>query len=147
MSLQQKLEEDAKNALKDGDKMVLSVLRLILSAIKNNEISQKAILSDDQVVSLLVKEAKKRQEAISAYQNAQRQDLAEQENKELLIIQKYLPQELSDEEIDKTVKETIATLKASTSDFGRVMGEVMSKLKGRASGDRVRDIVKKELNA
>lgn len=159
--LKQKIEESVKTALKNHEGDLLSTLRMLLAAIQNREIEKRTRLSkkggaadlekesqltDEEVVEVIRQEAKKRRDAIEGYEKGGRQEAAERERRELAILQSYLPQEISDEELEKIVGEVIAGLGAVTEkDFGRVMGEAMKRAKGRASGDRVSAAVKRIL--
>ncbi|NIM46815.1 MAG: GatB/YqeY domain-containing protein [Candidatus Aenigmarchaeota archaeon] len=146
MTLKEKLDLDLREALINHNKMTCSVLRLIKGAIKNTEIEKKKELNDDEIISVLEKQAKQRKDSIEAYQKGNRQDLVEQETKELEIIKKYLPEKIGEDEIRKVVKKAISSVGAeSLADMGKVMGQVMSELKGKAEGQTVNQIVKEEL--
>lgn len=130
--------------------MRLSTLRLLGAAIANKEIElrKKDIgLSDEEVLDVIGAEARKRKDAISEYTNAKRLEMAEKETAELAILQKYLPPEMSDEDLFRIVqggiRETGAT---SEKEFGKVMKAIMPLLKGKASGDRISKVLKDELN-
>ena len=141
-----KIEEDYKSALKDKNELLISTLRLLKNAIHNLEIEKQHSLSQEEIWQAVEREIKKRQEAISEYQKAQRQDLAEKEKEELKILSAYLPPKLSEDEIKKLVSGAILKTKAkSQKDMGRVMQEVMSQVKGKADGAVVAEIVRKEL--
>lgn len=147
--LHQKLTDDLKDAMKSGDNFRVGVLRMVLSALHNKEIEKKskggeAILSDDEIADVLFKESKKRKEAAEIYSKAGRSDLFEKETGELEIIQKYLPERLSEEEIEKIVKTVIEKVGAKgANDFGKVMAEAMKELKGKADASLVSEIIKK----
>lgn len=144
-----KIQSDFKIALKEKDALSVSTLRLLLAAIHNKEIEliKKDQLTDDEVVSVIRKEAKQRRESIDAYQKAKRDDLADKEERELAILSKYLPQEISPEELKKIIQEIIAEIGAAgPKDFGKVMGQSMSRLKGKADGNQVAEVVKKLLS-
>jgi len=169
MGLKITIEDAARSALKSQEPELLSTLRMLLSAMRNREIEKRtklakggiagdleklSILTEEEEVEVLRSEAKKRREAVVEYEKGGRKDLAKKENAELKMLEKYLPQELADEEIEKIVREVIGQLgevsqkpfdKAQGRDFGRVMGEVMKRIKGSASGDRVSGAVKKFL--
>lgn len=161
MSLKTIIEDAARGALKNQEPELLSTLRMLLAAMHNREIEKRTKLSkggaagdlgklstlkDEEVIEVIRSESKKRREAMLEYEKAGRKESAEKEAGELKILEKYLPQELGDEEIEKTVREIITQIgPVSEKDFGRVMGEVMKKLKGQASGDRVGVVVKKFL--
>ncbi|WP_457625403.1 GatB/YqeY domain-containing protein [Persephonella sp.] len=145
--LLKKLQEEMKTAMKSGDKDRLSVIRMLISEIKKVQIDKKKELSDDEIIQVLQRYAKQRKESIKQYREAGREDLALKEELELKVVQEFLPQPLSEEEIEKIVDETISQLKASSiKDMGRVMKAVMEKVKGRADGSLVSSIVKKKLS-
>ncbi len=149
--LQQKIVDDLKEALKTGDSFRTGVLRMLLSSLHNREIEKKSRelkpdLSEEEVVETLTKESKKRKEAIDAYLKGNRDDLVQKETKELEIIKRYLPEELGKEEVEKIVAAAIEKTSAKeTKDFGRVMGEAMKELKGRAEASVVSEIIKRRL--
>lgn len=144
--LKEKIFEDLKQAMKERNEIKTRVLRLLSSAIKNFEVEKMSPATDEEIGKLILKEMKKRQESILAYKNANREDLALEEEKELEILKEYAPKMLSEEEIREIVKKTIDELNATPKDFGKVMKEVMSKLKGRADGSLVSKVVKELLS-
>ncbi|MDN5324464.1 MAG: uncharacterized protein PWP02_174 [Thermosipho sp. (in: thermotogales)] len=144
--LKEKIFEDLKQAMKERNEIKTRVLRLLSSAIKNFEVEKMSSATDEEIGKLILKEMKKRQESILAYKNANREDLALEEEKELEILKEYAPKMLSEEEIREIVKKTIDELNATPKDFGKVMKEVMSKLKGRADGSLVSKVVKELLS-
>jgi len=147
MGLEQKLVDDMKSAMKSGDKMVLGTIRMLRAQLKNASIAKGKDLSDEDVIEILSREAKKRKESLELYKKGGRADLVEKEEKELAIITSYLPEQLSQDEIEKIVDEIIAeTGVESLRDMGKVMGAVMQKVKGRADGKIVQEIVKKKLS-
>ena len=146
MSLTDTLAATLKAAQKANDVLTRDTLRLLLSAIQNEEIDArgkgKENLEDEDVSRVLQREAKKRKESILAYRAGKREALAEQEEKELKIIEGYLPEALSEEEVTRVALEVIGEVKPeSPKDFGRVMSEVMKKVKGRVDGALVAQIV------
>jgi uncharacterized protein YqeY len=146
MSLNEKIRNDLKKALKEKDLVRISVLRFLLSQIQNKEIelNKRNRLSDEEVVAVIRKQAKERQESIEAYRQGNRDDLVKKEEGELKILNTYLPQLLSSEELEKIVSQTIEEIGAKgAEDFGKVMGAVMEKVKGRADGQMVAGLVKK----
>lgn len=151
MLLKEKLQSDLKETLKSGNTEKRDTLRLLLSAINNREIENKGkgkegALSDEETVEVLGKEAKKRKESIEAYAKGGRSDLVAKEEGELQIIKTYLPEELGEEEIIKIVDEVIQTIHPeSIKDFGKVMGEVTKRTKGRAEGAKVSKLVKERM--
>lgn len=138
----QQLKSDMKSAMKAKRKEELSTIRQILSSLNNKKIDGGGELSDDDVIEVLSKEAKQRKESIEAYREGDREDLAEKEEAELEVIERYLPEPLTDEEVGEMVDEIIEQTGAeSPGDMGRVMGQIMPKVKGRYEGSKVKDIV------
>ncbi len=148
MSLINKLDADLKQALLSKDKDTVALLRLIKAVLKNEMIAlKKDSLTDDEVIKLLRKEAKKRQDSIEQFTAGNRIDLAEQEKKELSLIEKYLPAQMSLTDIKKIVTEIIASIdNVAPSQFGQIMGLVMKKTAGQADGNLVSQAVKEALN-
>ncbi len=147
MGIKERLMEDMKEALRSKDKIRLSTIRMINSLIKNAEIDKRGELTEEEIVQLLRKYAKQRKEAIEMYEKGGRQDLVEKEKRELEIVESYLPEELSEEEIRKLVREVIEEVGASSpKDLGKVMKVVMPKVKGRADGSLVNRIVREMLS-
>ncbi|OGZ45558.1 MAG: hypothetical protein A3C84_04055 [Candidatus Ryanbacteria bacterium RIFCSPHIGHO2_02_FULL_48_12] len=148
--LKQTLEADLKEAMKAGNDVVRSTLRMLLSAVRNKEIEirKKDIgLSDEEVIETINTEVKRRRDAIEGFQKGSRPELAAAEEAELLVLQKYLPPELADEELARVVQNGIRETNAkSEKDFSAVMKAIMPVLKGKASGDRISAIVKRELS-
>jgi len=150
--LHQKISDNLKEAMKAGQEFEVGVLRMLLSSLHNKEIEKKGkglepTLSDDEVIEVLSREAKKRKEAIEAYKKGNRTDLAQKETKELEIIEKYLPEQLSEEEVEKIIIAAIKKIGAVTvKDFGKVMGEAMKELKGKADASLVSEIARKRLS-
>lgn len=142
-----KLQEDMKNAMKSGEKERLSTIRMLISEIKKVQIDSKKELTDDDVVSILQKYLKQRKEAYSQYISAGREDLARKEQFEIDVVQEYLPQPLSEEELSNIIQQTIQEVGASSvKDMGKVVKAVMEKVKGRAEGATVSRIVKEKLS-
>lgn len=148
MSIKDQLTADMKQAMKDREagKLRLSVIRMVRASIKNTEINQKKDLDDDEVLGILAKEVKMRQDSLVEFKKAARQDLIEQAEQEIAILKKYLPQALSDEELKAIVAEVVAAVGASSrKDMGKVMPAVMAKTRGRADGKRVNALVMEAL--
>lgn len=147
MNLKEQIIEDLKTAMKEKNQEALSTLRMLQSAIKNEEIDTKKDLDDSEIGKIVKKETKKRKDAIEQYEKGGRQELADKEKSEIEILKKYMPEELSEESIKKIVEETILSMKAEgPQDMGKVMGVVMPKLDGKADGQIVSKIVKESLN-
>ena len=135
-----------KDAMKNKDNERRDVIRLVQSAIKQAEIDEQKELSDDEVISILQKEAKKRRESIVELKNAGRDESAEREQNELSVIEEFLPQQLSHEELKPIVQDAIAEVGAtSMREMGQIMKIVMPKIQGRADGRQVNAIVKELL--
>lgn len=143
MSLRDILQTDMKQAMKDRDKLRLAVLRMAWAAIRNKEIDEKTELKDDQVLAVLSKEVKQREDTISEIQDANRPDLVEKNQQEIDVLKHYLPQQLSDEELKQVVEDAIAKSGAkSMKDMGKIMGMVIAQTRGKAEGKRVSTMVK-----
>lgn len=141
------LQTDLKNAQLSRDEIKVSTLRLLLSEIKNAEISKGGILSDEDIIPIVQKEVKKRKEAAEAFKSGGREEAAGKEEAELKILESYLPSQLSNEELTKIVLDTINEVGASSiADMGKVMGVVMGKTKGQADGGVVSALVKEKLS-
>ena len=145
--LEEKLSEDLRQALKGGEKEKVSILRLVISEIKNKKIADGTDkLEDGKVVGLMQKMARQHKESIEKFREGGREELFEKESAELAIIETYLPEEISQEELEKIVEEAISTVGAtSAKDMGTVMKEVMAKVQGRADGKVISGIVKNKL--
>ncbi|ACZ41973.1 conserved hypothetical protein [Thermobaculum terrenum ATCC BAA-798] len=146
MSITERLNNDLKEALRSGDDNRKSVIRLLLAALKNQQIENRAPLDYQQELSVLQREAKRRKESIEEYERLGRPDVAEKERRELEIIQSYLPAEMSEEEIRQIVAQAILTTGAQSSkDLGKVMSVVMPQVRGRADGKIVSNLAKEML--
>ncbi len=152
MSLKENILSDLTRAMKERDTDTTRVLRSLKSRLLEREISERkggeAELTDDQVIEVLMKAAKQRRESIEQFEKGGRDDLADREKKELEVIESYLPEMLSEEEVREIAREKIEELGAENmSDMGRVMGVLMEELKGQAEGALVSRVVKKELSS
>ena len=148
MGTKERLAADMKEAMKSKDKLKLSTIRLIRSEIKNAEIEKGELLTEDEVTGVLARELKKRRESIVLYDEGGRPELAEKEGEEATVLEEYLPEQLSSKEIEELVDEAIAATGAeSVKEMGKVMGALMPKLRGRADGTVVSNIVKEKLGA
>lgn len=147
MSLTDQLQSDMKTAMRDGDTDRRDTLRMVISAAQNAAKDKRAPLTDEEAIEVIGREVKKRRESIDAYQGAGRGDLAAREQLEVDILTPYLPEQLSEGEVRAFVVEAIAaTGAASPRDIGRVMGQLMPRVKGRADGKVVSAIVNEELS-
>lgn len=145
-NLSTRINDDVKVAMKAKDKPRLGVLRLITAAIKQREVDERITLDDDQVLAVLEKMIKQRKDSIEQYEKAGRDELAQQEAFEIGIIQEYLPEQLSDAEIDALIAEAISSSgAASMKDMGKVMGMLKPKLAGRADMGAVSGKIKAKL--
>ena len=148
MSIKDLLTEDMKQAMKDKEsgKLRLSVIRMARANIKNIEIDEKRELNDDEVLAVLVKEVKMRQDSLEEFAKTGREELVEQAKQEIAILRKYLPEQLSDEELRALVEEAVAeTGAAGPKDMGKVMAALMPKTRGRADGKRINTMVRELL--
>jgi len=145
------INQDIKTSMLAKDKETLDTLRMLLSAVRNKEISLRkgadVVLSDDDVLSVVSSEIKKRRDSAEVYEQGGRQDLAEKEKEEIITLNRYMPKQLSQKKLEEIVDEIIA--KKSENDtimFGAVMGEVMARVKGKADGKIVGEVVKTKLS-
>ncbi|MBO6584849.1 MAG: GatB/YqeY domain-containing protein [Gracilimonas sp.] len=150
MTIKEQIISDIKDAMKAKQQDKLRVLRSLKAKLMEKEISERkdgeANLTDEQAVEVLMKAAKQRKESIEQFEDGDREDLAENEKKELKIIEAYLPEMMDEDEVRSIVKEKIEALGASgMQDMGKVMGPLMGQLKGKADGSMVSRIVKEEL--
>lgn len=148
MSLKDRITEDMKQAMRAKDSARLSALRLLLAAIKQREVDERVSLDDAQVIAVVEKMIKQRRESIAQYEKGGRQDLADAEKFEIGVLQAYLPQPLSEAEVEAIVDEAIAETGArAMADMGKVMNLVRPKLAGRADMGKVSALVKARLSA
>jgi uncharacterized protein YqeY len=140
--LKQKLMDDLKQALKGRDKVVSSVIRLAMAAIKNAEIARQATSDDADILGVIAKQARQRQESIEAFKQGNRQDLVAQEEAELAVLNGYLPRQMPREEIIAEARRVIAEVGAvGLSDKGKVMSQIIAQLKGKADGREINAVV------
>jgi uncharacterized protein YqeY len=148
MSLQEQISAALKDAMRARDEVKMATLRLVLTAIKNREKEARSLLEDQEVISVIITQIKQRREAIEQYQKAGREDLAQREESELQILQGYMPEQVSEEEISNTLDEIIAEVgAASMKDMGTVMKAAMAKLAGKAEGGAINAMVKEKLSS
>jgi uncharacterized protein YqeY len=142
VTLIDKLNDDLKQAMRGGDNIRRSVVRLVMAAIKNAEIARQTTLEDADILGIIAKEARQRQESIDAFKQGNRQDLVDREEKELAILQEYLPQQMSRDEIIEAARKIIEEVEASgPRDKGKVMPKLIAQLKGRADGREINAVV------
>ncbi|MEJ2621547.1 MAG: GatB/YqeY domain-containing protein [Candidatus Thiodiazotropha sp.] len=144
--LKQRIQDDVKAAMKAKDKDRLGTLRLITAAIKQREVDERTELDDSQVLAILDKMIKQRRDSVEQYESAGRQELADQEKREITIIEDYLPAGLSDEEVASMIEGAIQEVGASgMQDMGKVMGKLKPQMQGRADMGKVSGLVKQKL--
>lgn len=148
MTLKEKLAADFKDALKNKDQSAKNTINLVRAAIKQYEVDTRKELDDAGIMGILSKQVKMRKDALSDFEKAGRQDLVDAYNKEIEILKEYLPEEMSQEEIDKVVEETAKSMDITggKENMGKLMGAVMQKVKGKADGNNVRKSVMKYLS-
>lgn len=143
MSLKARLTEDMKQALKAGDKSRLSVVRMALAAIKQREVDDRIELDDGEIVGVIEKMIKQRRESASQYRSGNREDLATKEEGEVEVLSNYLPEPLSDAEIEALIGQAIEASGAQTlRDMGKVMGQIKAKAQGRVDMGQIGERVK-----
>jgi len=146
--LKQKLTDDLKQAMRAGDKVRRSVIRLAMAAIKNAEIARHAALDDTDILGIIAKETRQRQESIEAFRQGNRQDLVAQEEAELAVLKEYLPRQMTREEIIAAARQVIEEVGAQgPSDKGKVMPKLIAQLKGKADGREINAIVTELLSS
>jgi len=146
MLLEDQILEDMKSAMKAGHKAELATIRMIRAQLKDARIDKGSDLSEEEVVTVLQQAAKRRRESIDMYQKGNRQDLVEKEQEELKIVQKYLPEQMSEEEIKQLIAQNIAKLGiTSEKDIGKLMGNIMTLAKGKADGKVVQQLARTAL--
>ncbi|MDN4594796.1 GatB/YqeY domain-containing protein [Polycladomyces subterraneus] len=147
MSLLERLNQDMKTAMKNKEKTKLSVIRMLRSEIKNEEIQRQHTLNDEEVIEVLMRELKKRKDALQQFEEAGRDDLVQQLREEIAVIEPYLPEQLSEEELRELVREVVQETGASSkADIGKVMKAIMPRVKGRADGKLVNRLVQEVLS-
>ncbi len=146
MSLRERIHEDLTAAMRSGDVLRRDVLRMVTSAAYNVEKQNRRPLTDDELVGVLAHEVKTRRESVDAFRSGAREDLATKEEAEIAVLQAYLPQALTDDEIGALIEEAIAATRATSArDLGKVMGWLAPKTRGRADGRRVSEFVARAL--
>ena len=147
MSLSERLMADLKDSMRNGQEIRKSTIRMVRSAIHNEEIEKRRPLTDEEVLGVLTRQVKQRRESIEEFTKGNRMDLVAKEQEEMDIILDYLPQQLSREEIATAASEVIQEVGAQgTGDFGKVMSRLSPRLKGRADGRQVSEVVREMLN-
>lgn len=147
MLLSEKLTEDMKQAMKDKDREKLSVIRMVRASLQNEAIKLRVdTLSEEDELTILSRELKQRVDAAKEFEKADRSDLVENLEAEIKILEAYMPKQLTDEELNTLIDETIEEVNATSKrDFGKLMGVLMPKVKGKADGSKVQKIVQEKL--
>jgi uncharacterized protein len=142
MALKEQLGEDLKSALKSGDELRKSVIRYLNAGIKNAEIEARRPLEEAEIQAVIQKQIKQRRDSIEEFKKGHRQDLVDKESAEIGVLERYLPAQMSREEIESEAKALIAEVGASgPQDKGKVMGPLIARLKGRADGSQINAVV------
>ncbi len=145
--MRERILNDIKEAMKAQDKELLSVIRMVKGAMQLEEINLKRELNDDEVISVIQKQIKTRKESIEEFKKANRTDLVEKTSKEVEILNKYMPEQLSVEEVNKIIDEAFELIKpTSMKDMGKIMSEINPKIKGKADMSYVSSTIKEKLN-
>lgn len=146
MSLKEKLMEDLKNSMKNKDTVRKNVVTMVRASIKQREVDERIELSDEDIIDIISKQVKEKRDVIEEFKKGGREDLVALTNKEIEILLEYLPKQLSEEDVEKIVRETINEIGAkSIKDIGMVMKSVLPKVKGKSDGSLVNKIARKYL--
>ena len=144
--MRNQIVEDLKEAMKAQDKLKLSVIRMIKAAIQMEELNTKRELTDEEVIAIIAKQVKTRKESILEFEKGNRTDLIEQANKEIDMLNTYMPEQMSIEELQNTIEQVLQTVKPqSPSDMGRVMKELTPLIKGKADMSTVSQLVREKI--
>jgi uncharacterized protein len=148
MSLNEKITTALTTAMKAKDSNTVSTLRLLTSALKNEQIEKQSELQDEDIQAVVKRQVKQLKDALKDYESGGRVDLKESSEKEIKILEEYLPEEMTEVDLKKVVLAVVKDLgEVGPSDMGKVMGAVMKEVSGRADGNRVRELVQKNLNS
>lgn len=146
MSLKQKLQEDLKASMKNKDTVRKSVVTLIRASIKQYEVDNRVELDEEGIIDIISKQLKQRRDGLIEFKKANREDLASETEAEIEVLKEYLPRQLSEEELNEIIKHTISEVGAtSIKDMGKIMSAMMPKVKGRADGKLINELVKNNL--
>jgi len=146
VGLKERLFEDMKRAMKEGNRSAVNAIRMTINAIKNREIELGRELSDDEIAQVIASQIKKREEAIEQFKQGNRWDLVTEETKQVELLKAYLPEQLSEEELERMIDEAIKEVGAtSPKDLGKVMRVIMPRVRGRADGSLVNQMVRRKL--
>lgn len=145
-TLKEKLQEDLKESMKSKDNFKRDVIRFLMSALKQIEVDERKVLSDEDIIKIIQKSLKQREDAISAFKEASRDDLVEKESAEAAILKSYLPEQLDDEALKAIIQKHIQSLGVtSIKEMGKIMGVVLTECAGVADGKRINAIAKELL--
>jgi hypothetical protein len=148
MTLREQIQDDVKKAMKEKRKDDLATLRFLSAGIKQKEVDERKELSDEEVIQLIQSQIKKREESVESFTKGNREDLAEKEKAGIELMRAYLPEQLSSDELEKIVEESIQEAGASgPKDMGKVMKVIMPKVQGRADGKAVNQVVRSKLQS
>ena len=146
MSLKEVLMQDLKDAMKSRDEIKKNTVQMVRAAVLNVEKDEKVVLDDEGVIEVIAKEVKKRKDTLPVYEKSGRQELINNLKREIEILQGYLPEQLTAEELEEMIKAVIDSLGiTSVKEMGKIMAEIMPKVKGRAEGKVINEIVRKHL--
>jgi uncharacterized protein len=147
MKLLEKIETDLKTAIKTGDTIRTETLKMLKSDIAYEKGKTGKDLTDEQLLEVVSRSAKRRRESINEFQKGNRQDLVDIETQQLAVVEEYMPKQMTEEEIEKYISDKIATLGSVTQkEIGKLMGELMKELKGKADGGSVKAILSKKIS-
>ncbi|MZG52482.1 MAG: GatB/YqeY domain-containing protein [Nitrospinae bacterium] len=147
MSLKEKLLSDMKEAMKSKDSVKLGTVRSVISAVKNQEIDSKKELNEEEILTLVSREVKKRKEAAALYEKGGRPELKDKEIQEMEILKTYLPEQVSEEELRKRIQEVISETGAQgMKDFGKIMKTLVPEFKGKADNALIKELANEYLN-
>jgi uncharacterized protein YqeY len=143
--LSEQIDNDIKVAQKEKNEVVLSALRNLKAALKNEELKKNQVLTDEEVLGVVGKKVKQHKDSIDSFEKGNRKDLADHEIAQMKILQKFLPEQMDEAALSAIVKEVISSTNAQAADFGKVMKEVVARVKGQADGSVISKIVKENL--
>ena len=147
MTLKERLMEDMKVSMRNKETLKKSVITMIRASVKQKEVDERVDVTDDEVIELISKQMKQRKDALVEFEKAEREDLITQTKEEIEILASYLPQQLTDEELEAVVRDAVTELNAqSMKDMGKIMGKVTSVAKGKVDGKRINEMAKKILS-
>jgi uncharacterized protein YqeY len=146
MEILEKIEADLKEAIKSGDTITADTLRMIKSDLSYEKAKKGEEIEEEKVMEIIARATKRRRESIEEYKKGNREDLADKEAAELRVVEKYLPEQMSEEEVEKIVDTVLGSVgEVTRKDFGRVMGQLMKELKGKVDGSVVKSVLNRKL--